>query len=384
MRSKTLIAALLCAAILFTLLAGCQSENDEAPDSAPPEAPASDGSAETEIVEGIDFEAAFATFAPDTVMITAKGYSVTWAEMFFMLHSNINSLTAAAGELPDLSTTLPNGITYAQALIDRAVEDALQSRAFEYGAMLSGMTLSGVELEMLEFSVEEMISMAGNEEALLALLWEHSGIKDLALFEYFVYVDYLPLMLFHHLFGEMGNKVTDEEAAQFTRDDGFLMAKHIIRSKHEDDSDVRLEELQDLLVRLSDYQGDDFEAYFDDLMFEYSEDQGGLAVFPDGYLFQRGDLDTPFYEAVAALEIGDFYGIVESHDGYHIVLRTPVNFDVIPVSEAFMGDSGTLRFLTAVAMFEAELNDWRNSLAPVFTPAFESIDLAAIFVWHEP
>jgi parvulin-like peptidyl-prolyl isomerase len=50
----------------------------------------------------------------------------------------------------------------------------------------------------------------------------------------------------------------------------------------------------------------------------------GVASYPDGYLFQSGEMVAEFEDATAALEIGQVSGIVETTYGYHIIYRIPI------------------------------------------------------------
>lgn len=64
--------------------------------------------------------------------------------------------------------------------------------------------------------------------------------------------------------------------------------------------------------------GEDFAA----LMNELSEDTG-LANYPDGYEFTKGEMVPQFEEAAFGLEVNAVSGIVETSYGYHIIKRLP-------------------------------------------------------------
>ena len=121
-----------------------------------------------------------------------------------------------------------------------------------------------------------------------------------------------------------------------TAEDGYMMAKHILmRTSVYDESGNATamtdaekaqvkEKMEDMLKQLKAYTGDDFDAFFDQLMNQYSEDNSGLAAFPNGYLFQDGNMVSPFEEATKALQIGQFgQELVETEFGYHIIYRIP-------------------------------------------------------------
>lgn len=64
--------------------------------------------------------------------------------------------------------------------------------------------------------------------------------------------------------------------------------------------------------------GEDFAT----LMNELSEDTG-LANYPDGYEFTKGEMVPQFEEAAFGLEVNAVSGIVETSYGYHIIKRLP-------------------------------------------------------------
>lgn len=78
---------------------------------------------------------------------------------------------------------------------------------------------------------------------------------------------------------------------------------------------------EDILAQLN--ASDDPSALFDDLMNEYSEDEG-LADSPDGYTATLGQMVSAYEEAALALSFGQVSGIVESEYGYHIIIRDQV------------------------------------------------------------
>jgi hypothetical protein len=203
---------------------------------------------------------------------------------------------------------------------------------------------------------------------------------------------YLAQGCFASMYGADGSKLSDAEAADNTAQDGYLMAKHILmRTTKTDESgnetplsdaekaEVRVQ-MEDILSQLKSYSGDDFDTFFDGLMNEYSQDPGGLASFPDGYLFQSGNMFPEFEAGTIALEIGQFsQELVESEAGYHIIYRLPINYDVTPIAYS---NSGTysLRLLTAQDMFGAIISTWQDSLNVNYSEAYKALDITKLFV----
>jgi len=327
-----------------------------------------------------DFDAAYASHAPDTAMIIVGDYTVTWGEIFFLFHENLRLLKERNGSYPVFSEINTDGITYAESIIEYAIDNSLRFRAYEYGAALLEIPITGDKQQFLDNSIEDMLATVGGERVFLEMLWKNSGVKDRDLFEYLFYLDYLPYFIFMEVYGQFGEVLTDEDMARLTESDGYMLAKHIMRMKGTDGDTTPLRELEIVLRQLNTYVGDDFDEFFDTLMFENSEDAGGLYEYPDGYLFRLGDMEPPFDEVCNSLEIGEISGVVETGAGYHIIYRLPVNFDTTPIASAQQGESDTLRVLTAMELFEEDMLEWKAALNPVFTDAFRALDLSAIFV----
>jgi hypothetical protein len=262
-----------------------------------------------------------------------------------------------------------------------SVENAQMTKSFEYGATLNGVSLSEQDMEFLRAEYEIIAEIYGGEDNLLKILWEQDGCYSRELFEYLFGASYLARLVYIELYGENGELFSDEDAAIHMRNAGYLMAKHILIMKSDDDEDdTALTEIKNILSQLKTYQGSDFGAFFDELMNTHSEDIGGLLSYPDGYLFSDGDMVEEFYEACVELVIGEISEIVETAYGYHIIYRLPLNFDIVPYTYARYGDYRTLRAHAADAHFDNLLQEWQWDMAVVYTKEFESIDVKSLFI----
>ena len=400
MNLKKVTATIMSIVLLMTLLAACANEpeqpqimgqaeeqHEETQERGQAQEPEEFGLAEEETgqenvltqepshsdISDIDFETAFAAFPPDTVMFTVGDLDVTWEILYFRIHVAVASLFTNLGRLPYLSTPTPGGVTYAEMIMEFAVQASRQLKVGEFVARELGVQLEEDDLELLELTLQENINAAGGEDALLEHLWGAYGIDSIELFREILMLEYIPMVIFVSQFGEMGSALPDEEVAAHFEDGGFIMAKHILRQRSADAPEEALREIEEIYMMLREYRGDDFESFFDELMHEHTGDPG-VTMFPDGYLFQAGDMVQPFYEAAAALEIGDMSGIVETTHGYHIILRLPLNYDT-----TFVSDSLTLRARAAFDKYEAMMTQAMNELTPIFTAEFESLNLADLF-----
>ena len=395
MKLKKIVVVILCFAMIGVLLAGCDNtqpwfnENDQpeddpsSTDSLDQDPSSSDNSSSPDdsdyyLLEEIDFEAAFAAFPPGTIMINAGEYIVTWEELYFNIRGALTYMASMYGFLPNLSEITSDGGTYADTMMSYAVDNALMFRGLEHGASISGISFSESDYDAMMIDLETLIELYGGEEPFLDLLWEYDGIRNFELFKYLFIVGNLSSITFEAMYGEEGSQLTDEEVAELTVYGGFLMAKHILRLKTEDGDDTPLRETEEIFNQLSTYSGDDLGAFFDELMFEHSED-GGLEMFPGGYLFQAGDMVSAFYDAAVALEIGDFSEIVETEYGYHILFRIPIDYNAIPSAYSRVNDMRSLRSITAMELFDSKIYGWIDQLNVTFTAEFDLVDIAALF-----
>ncbi|MDR0489757.1 MAG: S-layer homology domain-containing protein [Oscillospiraceae bacterium] len=364
---KKLITAILCAAMILAAFAGCAERASGYPGYAADE------------YGGIDYEAAFGAFAPDTVMMNIGGYKVTWEELFFFLYGVIYDLSYYGDGFTDWNDTVYTGETYAEAVLKYSIDSATRYKAVEYGADKAGISISSEDLESMQRDYNQAVLEYGNEEEFLKSLWEYNGCRSRSLYDYIIKVNYLASNYSKATYGESGELLSDKTVAEYTEQDGYLMAKHILRLKPEDGDNTPLQEIEDILKQLKSYKGNDFDGFFDQLMFENSEDTGGLAPFPDGYLFQYNDMVEPFSKACAALKTGEYSGIVESEFGYHIIYRIPINYDIVPLAYANARETTTLRHIVALGMFNETIDEWISSLNVENTPALDSMNIAAVF-----
>lgn len=113
-------------------------------------------------------------------------------------------------------------------------------------------------------------------------------------------------------------KTVDTEGERTLQDDGTYTYPKL------DDSVITAKKAQaeDILAQLQ--ASDDPSTLFNDLMKEYSEDEG-LEQSPDGYTATLGQMVSAYEEAALGLDFGGISGIVESEFGYHIIIRDQVS-----------------------------------------------------------
>jgi len=382
MKLKQIFSLILCIFILIFSLAGCAGDESppETADEINPDNPVAGPHVHDEnCYHSIDFDAAISFFPPETIMMYADTLTITWADLYVFLFGMVSNLVHAYGSDLDWNEMFDPGSTLADAVLEYATEEALSFMSLSYGVGSIGLTLSEEDLEEFNEVLFSLIEEYGGKEALEETLRISGGFYSFEVFERLFKLEFSLGFLINELYGEDASSFPDEKVAAYAAQNGYMMAKHILLQKTEDD-EAALHKIEDILMQLEAHlDSEDFIDVFTELMFEHSEDPGGLMSYPDGYLFQHRDMVEPFSDACAALEIGQLSGVVESDYGYHIILRLPVDYDSTPIAFSYEGIYRTLRQHVAFEEFDALQQEWRTSLNVIFSPVYLSIDLAEVF-----
>ena len=348
---KKLLTLLLSALMLFSVLAGCS--------------------------DGVE---------DDEVVLTVAGQEYTKEEFTNWMKYIAAQYEAENGEVADWKAEMGEGMTYADYMKEYTISGIEYYRAVECIAEDLGVTLSLEDTEAVQQTWDDGVAQYGSESAFVASL-EASGMTA-DMYRYMLNITYLYNGCYEKQFGERGANVSEEDILEYLGDTTYYTAKHIlIKTVDADGNELSQGEkdkayalAQDVLNKLVDYSGDDFEAYFDELMAEHNEDEG-VEMFPNGYLFTEGEMTSAFEDAVIDLEENEFSGIVESSYGYHIILRLPLNVDLVPISQsayAYYGYDYTLRYLVTTQMFDANIDSYRDGIEITKADAFDKIDAAKI------
>ena len=386
MKLKKITALILSVAMAAVILTGCgQTQkspfvSDSAATDAAPSAAASSAV--------LNVAGAYASVDPKTAMLTVNGKEVTWGDFFYLINSAVNELQGQGVTVTDWNAAYADGQTYKDYILDRAVKAGSQNAAVEYGASETKVVLSDEDKAAIQAEWDKQVQGAGSEEALIGKLKEQYVTKEL--YQSLTNISYLAQACFNEMYGSDGNKLPDQEVADYTAADGYLMAKHIlIMTVKTDESgnqtpmtaDEKAQakaKAEDILKQLKAYSGKDFAGFFDELMNKNSEDKGGLASYPNGYLFQSGEMVKPFEDATKALEIGKISDLVETDYGYHIIYRLPIDYNATPMAYSNYGPY-SLRYITATNMFKAIVETWTQNVKVEYSDAFKALDFNKIF-----
>ena len=390
---KKILVWLLCAAMMLSLCAcGAAKEETAAEEpAAEAETPAEETPAEGDAMADYEammkvYEEAMATLAgklaaneADALVMTIDGQEITWEVYFYMIYSAIAEYVNQMGQLPeDFSMALTEEATLGDAFKANAESYLLYYAATAAEAARRGITVSEEAEAGLQEAWAQLCEEDGSEEALLERL-NGNGVTKNSVF-YFARIDAMCEDLANDVFGD-GSSVTNEQAEEWAAANNMVRAKHILlltQDLSDEEKAERRTEMEGILAELQALVGDNaaLEERFTQIMLEKSEDTG-LTVFTDGYVFGTGEMVAEFEEAAFALEPYGLSDIVETSYGYHILLKLPMDVNVIV---EFDGQQFTpLWTWVAEDLFNKERATWAANAEVVYTEDFADFTVESLF-----
>ena len=379
---KRMMALLLAAVLCLTLFVGCGDSADTVETTPTPEP--------TTPPAVIDYDAAFAKYAPETIVMTVDGKDVTWSEYFYMLYSSLSQIEYYMGDIY-WGEELLEGMTYDGYTMDMAMTMLKQMHAVEKKTAELKLKLTAEDKQLIaDNKLTVMAQYCGEnatEEDFEAFLMSELYLTP----DVFTYINENSLLyekLFMESIGEAGEKITDEEVAEFIDSVPYISAKHILLMTVDADTGEALdaetianakETANELLAKLQAVEDPTKRAeLFDELMFEYSGDTG-LTIFPEGYTFTYNEMYPVFEEAAFALEEYEISGIVESEAGYHIIMRIPTHKDSVVNLDSENYTYYTVLAYAATDVYSRRLNGWMGELDVQWAEGFENLTCEQIF-----
>ena len=370
MKNNILKAALVLLIIMAVLFSGCGAAEvaNGAEDSvSSAETPASD--IQESITEGepetaaeaadiqdteetaylvLDQEAMFSAFDPEEVVMTVNGREITWNEFcywlsvyadyiqYYMDMYSYYGMTYKWTDPADEAGTL----TVAESVVSEAENHVGMVCMIEEVAEENGIVLSAEdEKELEENHRSEIVEYCGEdatEEDFAAVLQEEH--LTLELYQKFNKANFLYRKNFKELYGANGEKVSDEDALGYLKENGCLHAAHILFMTVDSATD---EALDDETVEAKKAQAEKAAAElqaitdreellkrFRELKDAYCEDTGRFS-YPDGYVFTRGTMVEEFENTCLELEEYQVSDPVLTNYGYHIIMRLPDDPDAV-------------------------------------------------------
>ena len=239
MKLRRIIVLLLCAAMLVSVVSGCAKNNETANDTDSGIALGEDvagpiegigGDSDTtgttttdETVSNHDFEKAYATYKPDTVVAVIDGENLTWQQLFYWINSTVNSFEQNYQEITDFDTILYEDVTYGQYVLDNALQAAVYYKAIEEHAAELGIELTADDKAEIKTNYDAAVEQAGGAEAFAEYLASSYSTEDY--YNYTKECSSLYKLCFEQNYGANGEKLSEEEILEDISKDGYLIGK---------------------------------------------------------------------------------------------------------------------------------------------------------------
>lgn len=386
-RILSIILAICLVSAVFCGCTGSEVRNYTDPTDAPQDdvspSPSASPDGQTDESGIPDYTYAYEKFAPDAVVMTVDGVDVHWDEYFYWMMDAMYLVAYYYDYITDWDAACPfdSSMTYDDYVKQYADNTVQMYHSMANKAAELGITLTDENNAYLDELWNGDVEAVGSEEELIEQLKSAYLTKDLY---YFINtISVLADSTFTELYGENGDKLTEEEIADYGNDSGYLRVKHILFKTVDDESNAlsddeiaakkQLAEETLEQLRAAGSSGE-LEELFDQLMNENSEDNG-LAAYPDGYCFTGGDMVAEFMTASAALGEYELSEIVTSEFGYHIILRLPLRDVDVPINDGV----NSLRYLAATDMFNANVESWAAESSIVWADEFKDLVPSVIF-----
>ena len=198
--------------------------------------------------------------------------------------------------------------------------------------------------------------------------------------------------IFTSLYGENGEKLSDEKLQAYIDENGFMTSAHILfRTKEDvkgDDGKTTEKELSDSAKAEKKAQAEklckELKAIKDDTqrkekffeyMKEYSEDPGKES-FPNGYCFTEGTMVEEYTDTTKELKNYEVSDVVESDFGYHIIMRLPTVSSDVDTANQY---GYTLGQMASSYDFDEEMKTWNVTDKAKFNSNYKSFDFTQFF-----
>lgn len=395
-----IICLVFGAAITYT---GCgandAAESETSPEpSAEPSESVDDTETETASVPQLDIEALYASHDADEVVMTMDGENVTWEEYFYWLYysgvqvNNYINQMAANMSAYGMNVTWDDaaddtGISFKDYVVQLAEDNIRQIHSIKKFSAENDVTLTEDNLKAIEEQRKtDMVNLCGEEvsDDEFAEFLKSTYYLPIKVYDDMNEINYLYQNCFAKLYGEDGEKLSDEKAEAYLKDSGYMNAAHILfmtvdPSTGEALDDETIAEKKALadkfaaeLAGITDTEK--LQERFAEIKDEYCEDTGKEA-YPDGYIFTPGTMVTEFEDTVNALEDYQVSEPVESRYGYHIIMRLPLTIDTV-LKTSDSGTPLTARALAANQEYGEKLDACNDGIEIVYTDAFTGFGIA--------
>ncbi len=316
----------------------------------------------------------------DTLIVTIDGFPVYWAEFRYWLNYSLQYCGFTPGSEIDWNSEYTANKTLAEYIMDDAVNAVALYKVIDKNAAAMNLPLSAEDKANIETIMAENRSYFETDDEYEAYLSESYLTEELM--QYLLEASCNYYNIFVKMFGANGELVPDTDALAFGAENNYYRAKHILMAFEDDagntyseaEMQTKYAQLEDMLAQIRAAENPN--ELFDQFMAEYSEDPG-LAAYPSGYQFVKGDMVSEFQTAVEALNDYEVSDIVTMGDfGYTIIMRLPLDPDDVSISDMY---GYTLRYNTANFEFETLANTWTLEANIEYAEAYSRINLDDLF-----
>ena len=392
MKKFVVLLVVLCLAFTVALGFLARTPMPLTGDTAETQEPAAETAVPVE-VETLDYEALYALHDPAEVVMIVDGKDITWGEYFSWLYMSAMQTEQYFVSMGNYGVPLKwsdavgeDGSTYADAAIAGGENTLRQlmtilGYAESQGVVASQETLDAIQAQR-DSDKKATVGEEGTEEDFAAYL--HSLYRSEEAYQRATTANYLNIQNYTDTYGAAAEKVSEEQALSYLKEQGYLRANHILLSTMDLQTGEALDEAtvaekealaQKLVTELQAIQNpEELVERFRELKEEYCEDSGKTA-YPDGYVFLPGEMVTEFEDGVTALADYGLSQPVKTSYGYHIILRLPLSADAV-VSYDNTGAAVTGRSLFASYDYAAGLDAYLENLSVEYVDGFQAPDLS--------
>ena len=372
-----------------TIESAAPEESAAPAESTESTADAETGSGDT-IADALNFGSVYALYDPDEVVMTINGTDITWAEyayeMFYVGYSLENTFLSYYGSTVGWDNMIAENTTFNQYLHQQVEAIILQSYGIGELAEKNGISLSEEELAAIETQKQANITTycgeGATEEDFEAFLATMYMIPEL--YQKMNEESTLTTKIPTEIYGENGEKLSDEDVIAYMEANDYLYAAHILlptidldtrEALSEEEIAAAKEQAETLAKELQAIENEEERlAKFYEYMETYSKDTGKTA-YPEGYLFTSGQMVTEFEEGTRALENYQVSDPILSSYGYHIIMRLPLKADAV-LSVGSDGTAQTVHSTMVNDLLSEELSDIVATAKVTYVKPVNEINLA--------
>ena len=335
----------------------------------------------------------------DTVM-TVDGVDVSFDEYMYYLN------TAASTLISYYQSSTGGGVDWDGVCIydktktnaEWCINEALYNAAQGCVIMSKGKSMNALPTDEQLKSLEDNISTirknyeeSDDPDAAFADALNGQGFT-LESFKAVNKINFTLSNIFTSLYGENGEKLSDEKLQAYIEENGYMTSAHILFRTKEDvkgeNGQTTQEELSDSAKAEKKAQAEklckELKAIKDDTqrkekffeyMKEYSEDPGKES-FPNGYCFTEGTMVEEYTDTTRELKNYEVSDVVESDFGYHIIMRLPTVSSDVDTANQY---GYTLGQMASSYDFDEEMKTWDVTDKAKFNSGYKSFDFTQFF-----